>query len=118
MRQRAADGIGEVGADEHGWIGAAGFEGVVGWQFQFLTCLPPAMLAADDAGDDIRRHARFDFDRAARAFDDHPFLVPYSVTQRGFRVNVGARFGQRFAQTRQGALLAVYVVCILGVGQY
>ena len=118
MRQRAADGVGEVGADEHRWIGAAGFEGVVAWQFQFLTCLPPAMLAADDAGDDIRRYPRFHFDRAARAFDNHPFFIPYSIAKRSFGVNFGARFGQCFAQTRQRALLAVDVVCVLGVGQY
>ena len=45
-------------------VGAVAFVGIVAGQFQLFATLPPAMLHADHAGDDVRRHARSDFDRA------------------------------------------------------
>ena len=75
------------------------------------------MLDADGAGDDVCRHTRFDFDRAARGFDGHPFFILDAITQCGFRVNIGARFRQRFAQARQGAMLAVDEGGVFRVGQ-
>ena len=75
------------------------------------------MLDANGAGDDVFGHTRFDFDRAARGFDGHPFFILDAVTQCGFRVNIGAGFRQRFAQARQGAMLAVDEGGVFRVGQ-
>ena len=80
MRQRAAHRIGEVGADQRAGIGAADFVRIVTRQPQFLARLPPAMLAADDAGNNIRRDPRFYFYCAARAFHHYPFFILHAET--------------------------------------
>ena len=99
MRQRAADRVGLIGADQHSGVGTSFVVSVVPGEFEFFTCLPPAVLHADGAGDDIFGHARFDFDRTFWSFNRHPFFVLNAVTRCGFGVNIGARLGQRFAQT-------------------
>jgi hypothetical protein len=61
------------------------------------------MLDTDDTGDDIGGHARFYLDGAARAFDDQSFFVLHTVTECGFRMNIGRGFRGGFAQARERA---------------
>jgi len=76
------------------------------------------MLAADDAGQDILCHMCLDFDRPARAFDDHPLLVRDAVERGAVRMNIRGRFRRHLAQARQRALLAVHVGGEFRVGEH
>ncbi len=75
MRQRAADGVGNLSADEGRGVCASWLVWIIAGQLQFFAALPPAVLAADYTRKNIRGHTRFDSDCASGAFDNDPPFV-------------------------------------------
>src|SRR5262245_24805939 len=88
VRQRAADGIGEICAYESGGIGAVGIVRVVTGQLKFLTVLPPTVLATNHAGHDIGSDAGADFDGPVGTFNDHPLFVGDAEARGAVGMNI------------------------------
>ena len=117
VRQRTADGIGEIGANKRGGIGAVGIVRVVTGQLKFIASLPPTVLATNHAGHDIWSNASTDLDGAVGTFNDHPLFVGDAEAGGAVGMNIRRRLRCCFAQAWQRALLAMHVGCELCVGE-
>lgn len=105
--ERAADRIGKVRADKNTWVRSLLIVWVVTGQVKITAILPPAVLAADYAGQDAIGYGRPRPDSPFRALHDHPLLVFDPVARRGVGMELGCGLAGRLAQRRQRPLLAV-----------
>src|SRR4051812_42724902 len=96
MRQRTADRIGDLTADQQTRIRRARAVRVITGQLQRLTFLPPTVLAAHYPWRDRVSDARLGANRIARAFNHHPTLVDDAETGSGLGVNIRAWMRRHF----------------------
>src|SRR5215469_15096426 len=106
MWRCAADRIDAFISDNQVEVGAIVAEGVIAWQIQLPTSLPPSMLRTNDAVGQCGHEPGTRAHTSLWCHDGNPVTFADAPHCRSLRADLYERFGQRNAEPRQVSVLA------------